>query len=129
MKTQCKIFLGFSTSFSDKSCESVPLLSENTVCNFPKQKGSKIVHCVFTYEWHILNGFVCIRIRNAQEKFTLCFHLRVAQIEWICLYKNWKFFGKMYTVFSLKSGTDSHDLLKTKLEKLRIRKIVPCVFT
>ena len=30
---------------------------------------------------------------------------------------------------SLKSGTDSYDLLEKELEKLRIRKTVHCVFT
>ena len=34
MKTQCTIFLSFSSSYSNKSIQSVPLLSENTVYNF-----------------------------------------------------------------------------------------------
>ena len=40
---------------------------------------------------------------------------RLKWFVWIRIRKT----GKLYTVFSLKSGTDSHDLFKQELEKLR----------
>ena len=54
-------FLKFSNSFSKKSCESVPLLSENTVCNFPKQKGSKIVQTMSFENWWVIQNFLTLK--------------------------------------------------------------------